>query len=106
MQEVPGSSPGATIASSGFVCLPTSRGRPTIDPVAPLRARIVVVFAVVALGGCMRGPNPVPPPAMAPSDELTKRIDAYVALHRRVAATLPPKQATNDAAAIVQRQKA
>jgi len=54
----------------------------------------------------MRGPNPVPPPAMAPSDELTKRIDAYVALHRRVAATLPTKQPTDDAAAIVQRQKA
>src|SRR5436853_7490718 len=84
----------------------TSRSRPRIDRVAAVRARIAVCFAVVALGGCMRGPNPLPPPSVPPSDELTRRIEAYLALHRRVAATLPPRHQTDDAAALVERRKA
>ncbi len=54
----------------------------------------------------MRGPNPLPPPSVPASDELTTRIDAYVALHRRVAATLPPRKETDDPAQLVARRKA
>ena len=54
----------------------------------------------------MRGPNPLPASAVTPSGELTKRIDAYLALHRRVAATLPPRKETDDPARLVERRKA
>src|SRR5439155_1763234 len=70
-----------------------------------MRARIAAGLAVAVLGGCMRGPNPLPPPAVAPSGEFAKRIDAYLTLRRRVAATLPPHKETDDAARLVERRK-
>ena len=70
-----------------------------------MRARIAAGLAVAVLGGCMRGPNPLPPPAVAPSGEFAKRIDAYLTLRRRVAATLPPRKETDDAARLVERRK-
>jgi hypothetical protein len=70
------------------------------------RARIAVYLAVVALGGCMRGPNPLPAPAVPVSDELTKRIDSYLALHRSVEATLSPRKETEDPVRLVERRKA
>ncbi len=72
-----------------------------------LRVRIGVSVALAALGCVRPPPSPVPDaPVFASSGELTTRVDAYLALHRRVAATLPGNEQTDQPAHLVARRKA
>lgn len=104
MQEVPGSSPGATTLLRRLLTASPPR---RIVALVRTWTRIALALFVAALVASSR-PRPSAYAEMpaASAAEFNTRVAEYVTVHRRAAATLRMQRQTADGAGITERQKA